>query len=218
MVVHLKANPTKGVDMATVHLYSETTKAVDAKHKEITMKPHFGQSDAAMNKLAGCNHFPNARKGLEQIAELEQKARDAGFATPLEYLRSIHEDAAGMPLDNRFYKQFFTKPQSAKNLTDLMTPLPLSKGYFGHEDGCDCAVCDDMAMRDSLRTISDGEFNKLLDHNAELIKENEELKANIQQVEQTAINFHEAWSELKDALKGAHVVNVEAQRRAEVAA
>ena len=104
------------------------------------MKPHFGQSDAAMNKLAGCNSFPNAAKGLEMVAELEQKARDAGFKTPLEYLRSIHEEAAGMPLDERFYKQFTMQP--AKNLTEGMTPEPLSKGYYGHEDGCDCAVCE----------------------------------------------------------------------------
>jgi hypothetical protein len=34
------------------------------------MKPHFGQSDAVMNKLAGCNSFPNAGKTID-IAELE---------------------------------------------------------------------------------------------------------------------------------------------------
>lgn len=50
------------------------------------MKPHFGQSDAAMNKLAGCNKFPNQNKSdhLQVIADLEAKAKEAGFETPLE--------------------------------------------------------------------------------------------------------------------------------------
>lgn len=45
------------------------------------MKPHFGQSDAVMNKLAG------------------------------------------------------------------IMPEPLTKGHFGHEYGCDCAVCESMDLR-----------------------------------------------------------------------
>ena len=44
-----------------------------------------------------------------------------------------------------------------------------AQGYYGHENGCDCAVCDDIAQRESLRNIADGEFNKLLDDNARLI-------------------------------------------------
>lgn len=68
------------------------------------MKPvDFGQSDAAMNKLAGINQFPNASKGLEMIAELEQKANDAGYKTPFEYLKVQHEEAAGMPLEDSFF-------------------------------------------------------------------------------------------------------------------
>lgn len=51
------------------------------------MKPHFGQSDAAMNKLAGCNVLPNNNKPAEL------------------------------------------------------------KGHFGHELGCDCAVCESMDLR-----------------------------------------------------------------------
>lgn len=115
------------------------------------MKPHFGQSDAAMNKRAGCNKFQNAGKNLELIAELEQKARDAGFKTPLEYLRSTHEEAAGMPLDERFYKQFTMKMKPAKNLTEFMTPDPLPEGYYGHEAGCDCAVCENMMLGEARR-------------------------------------------------------------------
>ena len=103
------------------------------------MKPHFGQPDAAMNKLAGINQFPNAGKGLEQIAELEAKAKEAGFETPLEYLRAKHEEAAGMGLEPEFF---------ARNMTNFMTPKPPTKGYFGHEDGCDCAVCENMYFRE----------------------------------------------------------------------
>lgn len=51
------------------------------------MKPHFGQSDAAMNKLAECNVLPNNNKPAEL------------------------------------------------------------KGHFGHELGCDCAVCESMNLR-----------------------------------------------------------------------
>lgn len=82
------------------------------------MKPHFGQSDAAMNKLAGCNSFPNAGKTFD-LTELEQKARAEGFETPFQMM-------------------------AAKNMTEHMTPEPLTKGYYGHEDGCDCAVCENM--------------------------------------------------------------------------
>lgn len=39
----------------------------------------------------------------------------------------------------------------AVNMTENMTPQPLTKGYYGHEGGCDCAVCDDVAFRQSLR-------------------------------------------------------------------
>ena len=90
------------------------------------MKPHFGQSDAAMNKLAGCNSFPNAGKGLEMIAELEQKACEAGFETPFQMM-------------------------AAKNMTEYMTPEPLPKGYYGHEYGCDCAVCENMMLGEARR-------------------------------------------------------------------
>lgn len=130
------------------------------------MKPHFGQSDAAMNKLAGCNKFPNAMKGLEQIAELEAKAREAGFGTPLEYLRAKHEEAAGMGLEPMFFER--NPHLKAVNMTENMTPQPLPKGYYGHEDGCDCAVCEQCAWDESQRKIADQEWNKLLDDNAEL--------------------------------------------------
>lgn len=130
------------------------------------MKPHFGQSDAAMNKLAGCNSYPNAGKGLEMIAELETKAKEAGFNTPLEYLRAQHESAAGMGLEPEFFERLTTKMQPARNMTENMAPLP--KGYFGHEDGCDCAVCENMYFRElylkrkaaELEAIKESEYQK----------------------------------------------------------
>jgi hypothetical protein len=125
---------------------------VDSKGRSI-MKPHFGQSDAAMNKLAGCNSFPNANKGLEMIAELEQKANDAGYETPLEYLKAQHEEAAGMPLENAFFNglthkrsgkkidpPFNTEKSAFRKLLEdnghpfedeeYMTPEPLPDDYY----------------------------------------------------------------------------------------
>lgn len=76
------------------------------------MKPHFGQSDAAMNKLAGCNVLPNANKP----ADLPKLAG---------YTKEEHEEAAGMGLEDAFMSH--------------------------HEQPCDCAICDDIAFRRSLR-------------------------------------------------------------------
>lgn len=53
-------------------------------------------------------------------------------------------------------------------------------GYYGHEEGCDCAVCEDIAQSDLSRKIADAEWNRLLDSNAELIKENNELKERVE--------------------------------------
>lgn len=115
------------------------------------MKPHFGQSDAAMNKLAGCNKFENGTgsisnqkvlDGLKTIASLELQAKNAGFETPFEHLKAKHEEAAGMGLEPEFFERL--KVQPMKNRTENMTPEPLPKGYYGHEDGCDCAVCENM--------------------------------------------------------------------------
>lgn len=163
------------------------------------MKPHFGQSDAAMNKLAGHNRFPNAGKGMGQIAELEAKAREAGFNTPLEYLRAQHESAAGMGLEPEFIERLMTK-ECQHEFTDIATCVhcgcdtdgfisskriepkgqggliaeftlrrePLTKGYFGHEDGCDCAVCENMHFRELYlkRKAADLEEVKRLAHQA----------------------------------------------------
>lgn len=133
------------------------------------MKPHFGQSDAAMNKLAGCNKFPNASKGLEQIADLEAKAKEAGFETPLEYLKAKHEEAAGMGLEPMFFEcnlWAIRKMQPSANMTENMTPVPLPKGYYGHEDGCDCAVCEEMQLaeqRQKLQADREAKIRKLFE-------------------------------------------------------
>lgn len=100
------------------------------------MKPHFGQSDAAMNKLAGCNSFPNAGKTFD-LTELEQKAREAGFETPFQTM-------------------------AAKNRTDNMTPEHLPKGYYGHELGCDCAVCENMMLGEARRKREDEHRKNIL--------------------------------------------------------
>lgn len=36
-----------------------------------------------------------------------------------------------------------------RNITNGMTPEP--QGYYGHHHGCDCAVCEDIDIRESLK-------------------------------------------------------------------
>lgn len=62
------------------------------------MRLHFGQNDAAMNKLAGCNSLPNAGRTFD-LTELEQKAREAGCETPFEYL-SHHDKRIQQNIDD----------------------------------------------------------------------------------------------------------------------
>lgn len=68
-----------------------------------------------------------------------------------------------------------------KNMTDYMEPL--------HEGGCDCAVCDDIEMRNHLKQIT-----------------------------QTANNFYDAWSSLYDHCKELAEINqrLEAEYSAKV--
>ena len=150
------------------------------------MKPHFGQSDAAMNKLAGCNQFPNAGEGLEQIAKLEARAKELGFDTPLELLKSQHEEAAGMGIEPNFFERnpwAIRQMQPAVNMTENMTPIdenfdPVKErdaaydlgyrdaqreGYYGHHNGCDCAVCEEMHHAELAKMKVDAAWNKLLD-------------------------------------------------------
>lgn len=106
------------------------------------MKPHFEQSDASMNKLAGCNSFPNAGKTFD-LTELEQMAREAGCETPFEYLRQR---------DDRIQQSI-----------DLA-----AKGYYGHELGCDCAVCENMMLGEACRQ-REAEHRKNILRLAELV-------------------------------------------------
>lgn len=162
------------------------------------MKPHFGQIDAVMNKLAGCNKFENGAKGLEQIAELEAKAREAGFETPLEYLRAKHEEAAGMGLEPMFFERnphAIRQMIPAVNMTEHMTPEPLPKGYYGHEDGCDCAVCESMHFSELAKQQVDAAWNKLLDDNAELWHHVTNFRDALEQIAKGAIEPGHAYQQ-----------------------
>lgn len=185
------------------------------------MKPCFGQSDAAMNKLAGCNKFENGAgsisnqkvlDGLKTIASLELQAKNEGFETPYEMLSARNGWTVGNKLVKRIspisyengYEDGFEKGrmsmQPAKNMTEHMTPEPLSKGYYGHEDGCDCAVCESMHFSELAKQQVDAAWNKLLDDYKSATMRVEELEAEVDQVTQTAINFHDAWGKYRDAL------------------
>lgn len=139
------------------------------------MKPHFGQSDAAMNKLAGCNSFPNAGKTFD-LAELEQKARDEGFETPFQMM-------------------------AAKNMTEYMTPEPLPKGYYGHEDGCDCAVCEEMHYSELAKMRVDAEWNKLLDGYKSATMRIEELEAVLEAERKNVVYAQQKWAETEEQVE-----------------
>ena len=163
------------------------------------MKPHFGQSDAAMNKLAGCNSFPNGDvvhnqkvlDGLKTVESLEVQAKNAGYDTPYGYLAAKNGYLVGnkpkrispISYENGFEdgyekakKEYSVSMSGEMYVTEEnMTPEPLPEGYYGHENGCDCAVCEDMHNTELRRKIVDAEWNKLLDDNATLIKQVEEI-------------------------------------------
>lgn len=147
------------------------------------MKPHFGQSDAAMNKLAGCNQLPNNNKPPDLL-------RLSG------YTKAEHEEAAGMGLEDAFMKQPPCSCVPCKHYESSLDEVPCkycrdhakfeekdfdpvkerdaaydlgykdaqkTQGYYGHHNGCDCAVCEDMHNTELRRKIADAEWNKLLD-------------------------------------------------------
>jgi hypothetical protein len=51
----------------------------------------------------------------------------------------------------------FNMPRALKERTGGLREI------YGHENGCDCAVCDDIHNRELRRKIVDAEWNKLLD-------------------------------------------------------
>lgn len=62
-------------------------------------------------------------EGKANRASREEAERLAG------YTKEEHEEAAGMPLEPAF----------------------MAKGYYGHELGCDCAVCESMMLGEARR-------------------------------------------------------------------
>ena len=129
------------------------------------MKPHFGQSDAAMNKLSGCNKFPNAGKGLEQIAELEAKAKEAGFETPLEYLKAKHEEVAGMGLEPGFFERnpwAIRQMRPAVNMADHPLQAKIEEGQLvirvGVKRLADCSTGDDLGALHGRKITDPEEF------------------------------------------------------------
>lgn len=206
------------------------------------MKPHFGQSDAAMNKLAGCNKFENGTgsisnqkvlDGLKTIASLELQAKNAGFETQLEYLKAEHEEAAGMGLEPMFFERnphLIRKMQPAVNMTDSMTPIvedfdpikerdaaydlgykdaqrehmtpdPLPEGYYGHHNGCDCAVCEDIHMSELAKQQVDAAWNKLLDDYKSATVRINELEAVLEAERKNVAYAQQKWSETEERVE-----------------
>ena len=128
------------------------------------MKPHFGQSDAAMNKLAGCNILPNNNKPADLL-----KLRNI----PCSCVPCKHYEVSldhGPCVSCRDHAKFQEKDFDPVKERDAAYDLGYKdaqkvQGYYGHELGCDCAVCEDCAQRESIRKIADAEWNKLMDEN-----------------------------------------------------
>ncbi len=137
------------------------------------MKPHFGQSDAAMNKLAGCNVLPNNNKP----ADLARRDIPCSCIPCKHYEFSIDE----VPCKYcRYHAKFEEKDFDPVKERDAAYDLGYkdaqkAQGYYGHHNGCDCAVCEDMHNTELRRKIVDAEWNKLLDDNSTLVKQVEEL-------------------------------------------
>lgn len=126
------------------------------------MKPHFGQSDAAMNKLAGINHLPNNNKPADLL-----KSRNV----PCSCIPCKHYEVSldhGPCVSCRDHAKFEEKDFDPVKERDAAYDLGYkdaqkAQGYYGHENGCDCAVCEDIHNRELRRKIVDAEWNKLLD-------------------------------------------------------
>jgi hypothetical protein len=134
------------------------------------MKPHFGQSDAAMNKLAGCNSFPNNNKP----ADLARRDIPCSCIPCKHYESSLDEVPCKYCRDHAKFEERGFDPVKERDAAydlgykDAQQEHMKAQGYYGHENGCDCAVCEDMHNRDLQRKIVDAEWNKLLDDNKRL--------------------------------------------------
>jgi len=131
------------------------------------MKPHFGQSDAAMNKLAGCNILPNNNKP----ADLPRLRNVPCSCIPCKHYEVSldHGPCVSCRDHAKFEEKDFDPVKERDAAYDLgYKDAQKVQGYYGHENGCDCAVCEDMAQRELSRKIVDAEWNKLLDDNKRL--------------------------------------------------
>lgn len=143
------------------------------------MKPHFGQSDAAMNKLAGINQLPNNNKppDLTKLDLHKLPSPDVGdySCVPCKHYEVSLDH--GPCVSCRDHAKFEEKDFDPVKERDAAYDLGFkdAQGYYGHHNGCDCAVCEDMYNRDLQRKIVDAEWHKLLDDNATLIKQVEEI-------------------------------------------
>lgn len=142
------------------------------------MKPHFGQSDAAMNKLAGCNRLPNTNKP----ADLSKLRNVPCSCVPCKHYEvSLDHGPCVSCRDHAKFEEKDFDPVKERDAAydlgykDAQQEHMKAQGYYGHHNGCDCAVCEDMHNRDLQRKIVDAEWNKLLDGNATLIKQVEEI-------------------------------------------
>lgn len=118
------------------------------------MKPHFGQSDAAMNKLAGCNRLPNTNKP----ADLSKLRNVPCSCVPCKhYGVSLDHGPCVSCRDHAKFEEKDFDPVKERDAAydlgykDAQQEHMKAQDYYGHHNGCDCAVCEDMHNRDLQR-------------------------------------------------------------------
>lgn len=118
------------------------------------MKPHFGQSDAAMNKL--------------DLHKLPLPDVGACSCVPCKHYEVSLDH--GPCVSCRDHAKFEEKDFDPVKERDAAYDLGFkdAQGYYGHHNGCDCAVCEDMHNTALRRKIVDAEWNKLMDDNKRL--------------------------------------------------
>ena len=136
------------------------------------MKPHFGQSDAAMNKLAGCNVLPNNNKP----ADLARRGIPCSCVPCKHYEVSLdHVPCVSCRDHAKFEEKGFDPVAERDAAYDRGFQDAQALGYYGHHNGCDCAVCEDIHMSELAKQRVDAEWNKLLDDNAMLVQQVAEI-------------------------------------------
>ena len=99
------------------------------------MKPHFGQSDAAMNKLAGCNSFPNNNKSPD-LTKLNLHKPPLPDCTPYSCVPCKHYEVSldhGPCVSCRDHDKFEHCVKTPKRISPISYENGFEDGYEKHK-------------------------------------------------------------------------------------